>query len=152
MPPEYRARIEAMRPQFEAMALAQYGVTLRPGPTGISSRLALIGAKFAEAHGQGEAYHGAIFRAYWQQGERIDDPAGLTDHAVALGLPGRAFAAALSDPVWDAAVQADIDQAHAYGLSGVPALVFAGKYLVSGAQPYPVLCQITERIQGEQAG
>jgi predicted DsbA family dithiol-disulfide isomerase len=37
-----------------------------------------------------------------------------------------------------------------YGLDGVPALVFADKYLVSGAQPYNVLKQVVEKVQAEQ--
>jgi predicted DsbA family dithiol-disulfide isomerase len=32
----------------------------------------------------------------------------------------------------------------------VPALVFANKYLVTGAQPYEVLVQVVEQIQDEQ--
>ncbi|RIK33684.1 MAG: disulfide bond formation protein DsbA, partial [Chloroflexi bacterium] len=33
----------------------------------------------------------------------------------------------------------------------VPAMVFAEKYLVSGAQPYPVLVEVTERVRALQA-
>jgi predicted DsbA family dithiol-disulfide isomerase len=51
---------------------------------------------------------------------------------------------------WDSAVTADVYQAHRYGLNGVPALVFANKYLVTGAQPYEVLVQVVEQIQDEQ--
>ena len=43
----------------------------------------------------------------------------------------------------------DIALAQEYGINGVPALVFANKYLVSGAQPYSVLQQVIAQIQGE---
>ena len=46
-------------------------------------------------------------------------------------------------------MMADVEQAHDYGLSGVPALVFANKYLVSGAQPYEVLTEVVEKIEAE---
>jgi predicted DsbA family dithiol-disulfide isomerase len=46
-------------------------------------------------------------------------------------------------------VSADIDLARQYRLDGVPALVFAEKYLVMGAQPYNVLKQVVERVQAE---
>ena len=40
---------------------------------------------------------------------------------------------------------ADVQQAFDYGLSGVPALVFNNKYLVSGAQPYELLAQVADQ-------
>ena len=60
----------------------------------------------------------------------------------------QSFLTALDDPRYDAAVTADVEQAFTYGLGGVPALIFAEKYLVSGAQPYAVLMQVVEKIEG----
>jgi len=34
-------------------------------------------------------------------------------------------------------------------LTGVPALIFNNRYLVSGAQPYEVLRQVVEKVQEE---
>jgi predicted DsbA family dithiol-disulfide isomerase len=149
MPPEYRARIEAATPQLYANARQQYGLELNRGPFGIDSRPALIGAKHAEAQGVGQAYHDAVFRAYWQQAADIGQRPLLADLAASLGLDRAAFLAALDDPALDAAVEADIAQAQAYGLSGVPALVFAERYLVVGAQPYPTLKQAVEQVSAE---
>lgn len=149
--PEYQARILAARPRFEAMAREQYGLELNVGPFGIDSRPALVGAKYAEEMGVGAAYHDAVFRAYWQQGRSIEDVAVLTEIAEQVGLAREPFLAALvAGGVWETAVTADIDQAFQYGLSGVPALVFANKYLVSGAQPYDVLTQVVDQIVAEQ--
>jgi len=36
-------------------------------------------------------------------------------------------------------VQADLDEARALGISGVPAMIFGERLLVSGAQPVDVL-------------
>jgi len=151
MPPEYRARIEASRPGLYANAREQYGLELNDGPFGIDSRPALIGAKYAEAHGQGHGYHAAVFRAYWQEATDISELATLATIAERLGLERTAFLAALADPALIAAVDADIAQAHAYGLTGVPAMVFADKYLVTGAQPYAVLKQAVEQVRAELA-
>ena len=131
------------------MAREQYGLELNRGPTGIDSRPALIGAKYAEAAGAGEPYHWAVLRAYWEQAADISDLGTLAELAAGAGLDREAFLAGLDDPAHIAAVDADIDQAHAYGLSGVPALVFAGRYLVSGAQPYPVLKEVTAQVRAE---
>jgi predicted DsbA family dithiol-disulfide isomerase len=149
MPPEYRAMIMAGRPRLIAMAREQYGLELNQGPLGIDSRPALIGAKFAEAAGAGEPYHRAVFRAYWERAADIGDLATLAELAEGLGLDRQAFLAGLDDPAHSAAVDADIEQARAYGLSGVPALVFAERYLVSGAQPYPVLKEVTAQVRAE---
>jgi predicted DsbA family dithiol-disulfide isomerase len=149
MPPEYRARIEAARPQLYATARSQYGLELNMGPFGVDSRPALIGAKYAEAQGRGEAYHRAVFAAYWQHAADIGDLAVLAGVAEGAGLDRDGFLAALGDQANEAAVDADIAQAQAYGLSGVPALVFAGKYLVVGAQPYPTLKQAAAQVRAE---
>ena len=57
------------------------------------------------------------------------------DLAAEVGLDRDEVVAALGSGRYAEAVQADIDQAHRYGISGVPFYVIDGKYGVSGAQP-----------------
>jgi len=131
------------------MAQQQYGLALNPGPVEFNSRPALIGAKYAERMGVGPAYHDAVMRAHWQHAQPIADRTVLADIAETIGLERAAFLAALDDPALEQAVLADVAQAQAYGLSGVPAMVFADKYLVSGVQPYEVLVQVMEQLANE---
>lgn len=145
----YKARIQAARPQMVAMAKERYGLEINSGPFGIDSRPALIGAKYAEAMGVGAAYHDAVFRAYWQEAQDISQPEVLRQVATAVSLDPDAFMTALDDPTYEAQVTADIEQAFQFGLSGVPAMVFNQKYLVTGAQPYEILVQVTEQVQVE---
>ena len=152
IPPEYRARIEAFRPQLLQIARERYNRELNQGPWGIDSRPALVGAKFAEAHGAGPDYHDRVMRAYWQQARDISDRTVLAELAEAAGLERAPFLAALDDPTFDAAVQQDIDLARQYGLNGVPALVFDNRYLVSGAQPADVLRRVVDQIVEEKRG
>jgi predicted DsbA family dithiol-disulfide isomerase len=149
MPPEYRQRIEAMKPQLFAIARERYHREINQGPFGIDSRPALIGAKFAESQGLGNEYHEAVMRAYWQEARNIGDRNVLADIAEAVGLVRDEYLAALDDLAFDAQVQADIDIAHAYGLNGVPALVFANRYVVSGAQPADVLRRVLNQVAAE---
>jgi predicted DsbA family dithiol-disulfide isomerase len=149
LPPEYRARIEAARPQLYRTAREQYGLELDVGPFGIDSRPALVGAKYAEAQGRGAAYHRAVFQAYWQQAQDISDLDLLAGLAEQVGLDRAGFLAALDNPAYAAAVDDDIAQAQAYGLNGVPATVFADRYLVSGAQPYAYLEQALRQVLAE---
>jgi predicted DsbA family dithiol-disulfide isomerase len=119
---------------------------------GISSHAALIGAKFAEAQGKGPAYHDAMLRAYWQRAHNIGDEEVLAEIARSIGLEPDGFLAALKDEQYEARVEADVEQAYSYGLTGVPALIFSNRYLVSGAQPYEVLRQVVEKVETERMG
>jgi predicted DsbA family dithiol-disulfide isomerase len=152
IPAEYLARIKATEPRLLNMAREQYGLELNRGPMGIHSRSALIGAKVAEAQGKGPQYHDAVFRAYWQRANNIGDVEVLAEIAHSIGLEREAFLAALQDERYAARVDADIDEAYSYGLTGVPALIFDQRYLVSGAQPYEVLRQVVEKVETERKG
>ena len=149
---EYRAKIEANRPRLYSMAKEQYDLEMNPGPFGINTRPALVGAKFAEAQGLGDAYSTAIFEAYWLRASNIEEPAVLGEIAAAIGLDQADFLAALADEGYQTQMMGDVQQAQQYGLGGVPALVFDNKYLVSGAQPYPVLAEVVEKIEAGEAG
>lgn len=122
---------------------------MNAGPFDIDSRPALIAEKFAAAQGEGEAFHKAVMQAYWQQARAIDDESVLKEIAASVDLNTDDFASLLASPDFDAQVSADIELAREYGLDGVPALVFADKYLVMGAQPYDVLKQVVEKVQAE---
>lgn len=91
-------------------------------------------------------------QAYWQQARAIGDKDVLKEIAESVGLNTDNFSAALEDPAFDAEVSADIALAEEYGLTGVPALVFANTYLVMGAQPYDVLERVVEKVQAEDIG
>jgi predicted DsbA family dithiol-disulfide isomerase len=149
IPPEYLARIKATEPRLNTMAREQYSLELNRGPLGIHSRSALVGAKYADAVGKGPQYHDALFRAYWQRANNIEDVDVLVEIAQPIGLEREAFLMALQDERYSARVDADIDEAYSYGLTGVPALIFGRRYLVSGAQPYEVLRQVVDKIQAE---
>jgi predicted DsbA family dithiol-disulfide isomerase len=147
LPPEYRQRILNARPRLYAIAREQYGIEIQEGRFGINSRQALIGAKYAETVGKADAYHMAVFRAYWQRAQPIDDPLVLTSVAHDIGIEANVFMDALNDPGLEGRVLADEEEARAHGLTGVPAMVFLRKYLVEGAQPYPVLQDIITQIE-----
>jgi len=149
IPPEYRERIEASRPQLQKRAREQYNLELNVGPFNVDSRPALVAEKFAESQGKGEAFHNAVMQAYWQQAQKIDDRDILQEIAANIGLDTGDFASVLENPAFAAEVSADINLAHEYSLDGVPALVFANKYLVMGAQPYEILEKVVERVQAE---
>jgi predicted DsbA family dithiol-disulfide isomerase len=150
IPPQRLAQIEAARPMLQKRAREQYGMEITPGPTGTNSRPALIVEKYAISQGKGNAFHKAVMEAYWQQARSIDDINVLKEIAEHTGLSTENFDAVLANPVFEAQVSADIDLAREYGLDGVPALIFADKYLVVGAQPFDMLKRVIEKIREEE--
>ena len=151
MSPQRLEQIKASRPQFARRAREQYGVEINSGPMNINSRPALDAEKYAESQGKGKAFHEAVMHAYWQQARDISDINVLQEIAAGVGLNIEDFSSKIENPEFDAQVSADITLANEYQLDGVPALVFADKYLVMGAQPYDVLKQVVERVQAESA-
>lgn len=134
---------------LEKRAREQYGLKMNVGPFGIDSRPALIAEKYAETQGKGDAFHKTVMQAYWQQARSIDDKAVLKEIAEQVGLSTDNFDDVLASPTFDAEVSADVELAHEYGLTGVPALIFADRYLVMGAQPYDTFKQVVEKVLEE---
>lgn len=144
----------ASRPLLQKRAREQYGLEMNPGPVGTNSRPALVLEKYAQTQGEGKgaAFHVAAMRAYWEQGKAIGDTTVLRAVAEEVGLNTKDFELILASEGFNEQVDADIELAHEYGMSGVPALIFADHYLVIGAQPYEVLKQVVERVKEEEKG
>jgi predicted DsbA family dithiol-disulfide isomerase len=159
VPPEtetvYRKRIAEGWPRVQEIARATFGLDLQrmEGEGGHrSTRLAHVGAKVARHHGQAEAYHQAVFRAHWQELRDISAPDTLVAIARGLGIDEVTFRAGLASSDFQAEVEADLYWAWQQGLTGVPAFIFAMKYLVQGAQPPQVLEQVVDRCLEEGLG
>ena len=108
-----------------------------------NSRLAQELGKWADTQPGGEAIHDALFRAYFVEGRNIGDADVLVQIAESVGLPGAEARQVLAERTFKAAVDADWQKSHEYGVTGVPTFVAAGRGVV-GAQPYEVLEQLVE--------
>jgi predicted DsbA family dithiol-disulfide isomerase len=109
-----------------------------------NSRLAQELGKWADTRPGGDKLHDALYRAYFVDGRNIADPEVLVELAAAVGLPAEEARAVLADRRFSAAVDADWQRSHRYGVTGVPTFV-AERYGVVGAQPYEVLEQLVEK-------
>lgn len=147
MPESYKARIKSLEPQMKAMAKSQYGIEINQGKFGIDSRPALIGEKFAEQFDLGNAYHKAVFEAYWLEAKNIEDRDVLGGIAQEIGMNRDDFLTALDNSDLENLVDADIQQARDLELRGVPALIFESKYYIPGAQPYEELVRFVEQMK-----
>jgi predicted DsbA family dithiol-disulfide isomerase len=107
-----------------------------------NSRLAQELGKWADTQpGGGEAFHDAMFRAYFVEARDISQPAVLLDIAERVGLPVENARVVLEKRTFKEAVDADWALSRQYGITGVPTFV-VGRHGVVGAQPYEVLEQL----------
>lgn len=142
-------RFQAMEERVRQMA-RQAGLPLDPPQRVSNSRRALEAAEFARERGRHEAFHAAVFRAYFQEGRDIGDWAVLVEIAEEAGLDGEAMPQAVERGAYRAAVEAQIREAHQLGITGVPTF-FLGDLTVVGAQSYEVFRQAMAR-QGLRPG
>lgn len=147
--PEYRARIEANRPIFAARVKRDYGVELREGPFGINTRELHQLKKYADSLGKGTAFHDAALDAYWMEGLDVSDHMVQQDLLQQVGIE-TPVAQILSQEDYQKQVLLDERLAYENRMNGVPALVFAEKYLVMGAQPLEILKQVADQVEQEQ--
>jgi predicted DsbA family dithiol-disulfide isomerase len=91
----------------------------------------------------------ALLAANFVEARDIADHSVLRQVAVGAGLPADRVDAVLASDDFATDVRADIEQARAYGATGVPFFVVDQKYGVSGAQPAEVFAQLIERAWGE---
>lgn len=76
----------------------------------------------------------ALFRAHFNQRKDLSDREVLLDIAASVGLHRMAAKAALDDSELEARVLAEEQQAWDLNISGVPAMVVNGRFMIPGAQ------------------
>jgi predicted DsbA family dithiol-disulfide isomerase len=86
-----------------------------------------------------------LLRAYMVESANVADPAVLTEAATEVGIDAERVAEVLAGKEYADDVEADIDQAAAFGATGVPFFVIDRKYGVAGAQPAEAFTQVLER-------
>jgi predicted DsbA family dithiol-disulfide isomerase len=90
-----------------------------------------------------------LFAAYFGEGRHLGRDEELAELGADVGLDRAGVLAALAGGDFVDAVDADIEQARAYGISGVPFFVVNGKYGVSGAQSPETFTSVLERASEE---
>lgn len=106
---------------------------------------------WAEAQGRQHPLKMALFDAYFTRNEDVSDPETLASVAERAGLDGTGAAAALASGAHAAPVREKQMFWLQKGISGVPSMVFGGKYLVTGAQGEDTYMQLLHRCLQEAA-
>ncbi|MGU3292951.1 DsbA family oxidoreductase [Williamsia sp. M5A3_1d] len=91
-----------------------------------------------------------LFAAYFTEGRHLGRPDELADLAAEVGLDRAAVLDALAGDDFVAEVDADIAQARAHGIAGVPFFVLDGRYGISGAQPAQAFTSALEQVAADR--
>ncbi|WP_373487713.1 DsbA family oxidoreductase [Blastomonas sp.] len=89
----------------------------------------------------------ALFKAYFQDSRDISDEDVLLSIVADVALDPEDGRAVLNDPDNEAAVRAHLGHWIEQGISGVPAIIFDGKYLVPGAQEAETFVNVIEKLR-----
>jgi predicted DsbA family dithiol-disulfide isomerase len=88
----------------------------------------------------------ALFDAHFQQRRNVSDPDVLVEIAASLGLDPVGARAALDDEVLGQIVRREEAMAWDMNISGVPAMLVQGKFLIPGAQEPEVYANALRRV------
>jgi len=107
--------------------------------------------EFALAQGVQHPLKLALFQAYFTQGRDVSDIATLLDIAQSVGLDPAAAEQVLDSGTLAANVREKQKFWTDRGISGVPSMVFDGKYLLTGAQGAENYANLLRKVVSEQA-
>ncbi|KQV24885.1 MULTISPECIES: DsbA family protein [unclassified Microcella] len=106
---------------------------------------------FAKAQGKQVELKERLLLAYFTEGRHIGRADELADLAADVGLDRDAAAAALAEHTYLPDVKADMAQAVAYGIQGVPFFVIDARYGISGAQDSTTFLAALQQAAGERS-
>jgi predicted DsbA family dithiol-disulfide isomerase len=146
---------ESLRDTWERIVYpmaAERGMTLRLPPVQPRSRKAFEAAEFARETGKFDAFHRALFQAFFQEGRDIGDLAVLRELATSVGLDAEALGRALADGRYTERVLRDQELAQTLRLTGVPAMLVRPSegqqgVLVNGAQSYETMEEAVKYVR-----
>ena len=111
-----------------------------------NSRLAQeLGIWAEETQPNAEAYHMAVYKAYFVDNRNVGDPEVLLDIVKASKLDLDAAKDILDNRTFKDKVDTDWNKSREYGVTGVPTFVAGGKGCV-GAQPYEAIASMLESV------
>lgn len=93
----------------------------------------------------------ALFKAHFNERRNVSDETVLLDIAASVGLHREAAKAALADEDLEARVIAEERQAWDLNISGVPAMIVNGKFMIPGAQAPETYVNALRRVAEKSA-
>jgi predicted DsbA family dithiol-disulfide isomerase len=105
---------------------------------------------YAKAQGRQLDMKERLLKAYFVDGRHVGRIEDLADLADEIGLDRAEVVRVLTAETYLSDVKADVAQAVAYGIQGVPFFVIDGAYGVSGAQDAATFANVLEQVRTER--
>ncbi len=136
---------ERLESEAAALGMTWSLATAQPTNTFDAHRLIALAAE----QGVGAAMVDRLFAAYFTQGELVSDHATLERLGDEVGVRG--VSEMLASSAFSNDVRVDEADAMELGISGVPAMLLDGRFLVSGARPVEELVDVLTRAWDRRA-
>ena len=130
-----------------------FGLPLGERRMTYNSRLAQELGKWAESEGKGDAFHNAMFRAYFVDGKNIAKVSVLVQVAESVNLNNEDAIKIIQNRTYRQAVDLDWKQSRELKVTAVPTFVFNRQSLV-GAQKYEAIemLLLSNNVKRRQGG
>ena len=115
-----------------------FGIAFVDRPLLSNSRPALLAAEFAREQGKFQAFHEAVFAAYFSHGLDIGDLDVLGQIAGDVGIDAEALAGAIKSGKYLPMLEKTKEDAARLGVTGVPTFFINDKRSIVGAQSLDV--------------
>ena len=120
-------------------SFAASGLVYNPPPDVVPNTMrALRVTELARERGLHRHVHDRLMRAYWEEARNIGDSGEVLALAVEAGLDEKEAAEVITGEAYQERVHASTEQAQSIGITGIPAFLLDGRFLVLGAQPRAV--------------
>lgn len=107
---------------------------------------------WADPRGRAHQLKMALFESYFSKGEDVSDHLVLKNLAAQVGLDPKDADQVLRSDAFATEVRAEEAAWQTRGISGVPAFILEGKYLITGAQGEQALTAALRQVQAESQG
>lgn len=88
-----------------------------------------------------------LFARYFERGEDVSDPGVLREAAGEAGLDPAVIERLLAGDADRAETAAEVEEAQAMGITGVPTFILGGRYALSGAQPVETWSRVMQELE-----
>lgn len=124
----------------------KYGIEFRDMEMLRNTRKALAAAEFARDHGRYDAFHHAVFKAYFSHGRDIGSVDILMDIASSCGLDGNLLASSLESGIYLERLAEGSTKARSMGVRAIPAFFIEDQPAITGAVPEARFRDILDRM------
>lgn len=133
-------------------AAAEEGLEVGNRPKVSNTHRALAAGAYVQAEEPEhfDAFHRALFRAYFAEGRDLGDAEVVRELARETGVDAARMDEALDEGRYEAELRATTDAARQRGITGTPTFVFGDRYAAVGAQPAAELRRVVDRVLAER--